>query len=115
MIDDRPDRKSGLLRVPDRKFFSPPSWAGNGIVVAITGEGEEAGDAVVLIDVSNPEEAIVKETLWKRGQNLDIKPLSPVYSPETNTCVFVGEQEGKGLALYSIQRGKPGGASPAAR
>ena len=43
VIDDRPDRKSGLLRVPDRKFFSPPSWAGEGIVVAIT--GEEAGDA----------------------------------------------------------------------
>jgi Tol biopolymer transport system component len=34
--------------------------------------------------------------------------ISPVYSPETNTCVFVGEQEGKGLALYSIQRDKPG-------
>ena len=106
VIDDRPDRKSGFLRVPDRKFFSPPSWAGEGIVVAVT--GEEAGDAVVLIDVSNPAEATVTETLWKRGQGLDIKPLSPVYSPETNTCVFVGEQEGKGLALYSIQRGKPG-------
>ena len=106
VIDDRPDRKSGFLKVPDRTFFSPPSWAGDGIVVAVT--GEEAGDAVVLIDVSNPEEATVKATLWKRGQDLDIKPLSPVYSPETNTCVFVGEQEGKGLALYSLQRGKPG-------
>ncbi len=106
VIDDRPDRKSGFLKVPDRKLFSPPSWAGEGIVVAIT--GEEAGDAVVLINVSNPEEATVKETLWKLGQDLDIKALSPVYSPETNTCVFVGEQEGKGLALYSIQRGKPG-------
>ena len=74
--------------------------------MAIT--GGEAGDAVVLIDVSNPEEATVTETLWKRGQDLDIRPLSPVYSPETKTCVFVGEQEGKGLALYSIQRGKPG-------
>jgi Tol biopolymer transport system component len=108
VIDDRPGRKSGLLQVPGRKLFSPPSWAGEGIVVAITGEGEEAGDAVVLIDVSNPEEATVTETLWKRGQDLDIKPLSPVYSPETSACVFVGEQEGKGLALYSIQRGKPG-------
>jgi Tol biopolymer transport system component len=106
VIDDRPGRKSGILRVPDRKFFSPPSWAGEGIVVAVT--GEEAGDAVVLIDVSNPAEATVTETLWKRGQDLDIRPRSPVYSPETNTCVFVGGQEGKGLALYSIQRGKPG-------
>ena len=88
------------------KLFSPPSWAGERIVVAIA--GGEAGDAVVFVDVSNPEEATVTETLWKRGQDLDIKPLSPVYSPETNTCVFVGEQEGKGLALYSIQRGKPG-------
>ena len=58
--------------------------------------------------MSNPEKATVTETLWKRGQDLDIKPRSPVYSPETNMCVFVGEQEGKGLALYSIQRGKPG-------
>src|SRR4051794_16889443 len=72
VIDDRPDRKSGFLRVPGRKFFSPPSWAGEGIVAAIT--GEEAGDAVVLIDVSNPAEATVTETLWKRGQGLDVKP-----------------------------------------
>jgi Tol biopolymer transport system component len=106
VIDDRPGRKSGYLRVPDRKFFSPPSWAGEGTVVAVT--GEEAGDAVVLIDVSNPAEATVTETLWKRGRDLDIRPRSPVYSPETSTCVFVGEQEGKGLALYSIQRSKPG-------
>jgi hypothetical protein len=106
VIDGRPDRKSGLLQVRDRKFFSPPSWAGERIIVAIT--GGEAGDAVILIDVSNPGEATVTETLWKRGQGLDIKPSSPVYSPETKTCVFVGEREGKGLALYSIQRGKPG-------
>jgi hypothetical protein len=106
LIDGRLDRKSGLLQVHDREFFSPPSWAGERIIVAST--GREAGDAVVLIDVSDPEEATVTETLWKRGQDLDIKPLSPVYSPETKTCVFVGEQEGKGLALYSIQRGKPG-------
>jgi Tol biopolymer transport system component len=106
VIDGRPDRKSGPLQVRDRNFFSPPSWAGERIVVAITGGA--AGDAIVLIDASNPEEATVTETLWKRGQGLDIKPLSPVYSPETKTCVFVGEREGKGLALYSIQRGKPG-------
>lgn len=104
LIDDRPDRKSGFLRVPDRRFFSPPSWAGEGIVVAVT--GEDAGDAVVVIDVSSPG-ASVTETLWKRGQGMDIKPLSPVYSPETNTRVFAGEQEGKGMALYAIQRGKP--------
>jgi RNA polymerase sigma factor (sigma-70 family) len=106
LIDGWPDRKSGLLQVRGRKFFSAPSWAGERIIVAVT--GGEAGDAVVLIDVSNPEEATVTETLWKRGQDLDIKPLSPVYSPETKTCVFVGEQEGKGLALYSIRRGQPG-------
>ena len=40
--------------------------------------GRSAGDAVVLIDVSNPGEATVTETLWKRGQDLDIRPLSPV-------------------------------------
>jgi hypothetical protein len=106
VIDDRPEGKSGLLQVPDRQIFSPPSWAGDGNIVAVLGEG--AGDSVALIDVADPVEAKIKETLWKRGQDLDIKPLSPVYAPETGTCVFVGEQESKGLALYSIQRGKPG-------
>jgi hypothetical protein len=105
LIDVRPDRKSDLLQVPDRCIYSPPSWAGEGVIVAILGDAE--GDTIALLDVTSPE-ARIKETLWKRGQDLDIKPLSPVYAPETGTCVFVGEQEGKGLALYSIQRGRPG-------
>jgi Tol biopolymer transport system component len=106
VIDDRPDHKSGLLKLPDQKVYSVPAWAGDGTIVAVI--GDDAGDAIALLDVSDPQEAKIKQTLWKRGQDLDIKPLSPVYAPETGSCVFVGEQEGKGRTLYSIQRGKTG-------
>jgi hypothetical protein len=105
LIDIRPGRESDRLQVPDRKIYSPPSWAGEGVIVAILGDA--VGDTIALLDVTSPE-AKIKERLWKRGRDLDIKPLSPVYAPETGTCVFVGEQEGKGLALYSIRRGRPG-------
>jgi hypothetical protein len=105
LIDIRPGRKSDRLQVPDRNIYTPPNWAGEGVIVAILGEG--AGDTIALLDVTSPK-AKIKETLWRRGQGADIKPLSPVYAPETGTCVFVGEQEGKGLALYSILRGRPG-------
>ena len=92
--------------MPDHKVYTPPNWAGEGTVVAIL--GENAGDTIALLDVTDPAEAKIKQTLWKRRQDSDIKPLSPVYAPETGTCVFVGEQAGKGLALYSVERGRPG-------
>ena len=67
MIDDRPGQPSGVLRIPDQKVFSIPSWADEGTIVAVIGEDE--GNAVALIDVSSPADGRVKEVLWKRGKD----------------------------------------------
>ena len=105
VIDDRAGHPSGVLRIPDREIFSIPSWADEGTIVAVIGEDE--GNAVALIDVSSPSAGRVKQVLWKRAKDLDVKPSEPVYSPVNRQCVFVGEDT-KGMALYLIEPGKPG-------
>jgi Tol biopolymer transport system component len=106
VIDDRFGRASGVLQIPpEQTLFSIPSWAEDDTIVAVI--GEEDGDTIALIDVSTPVEGKVKEVLWKRSKDLDVKPREPVYSPATRRCVFVGEDP-KGMALYALERGKPG-------
>ncbi len=63
------------------------------------------------MDVTDPEEAKVKQILWRKGDRVDISPLYPVYSPKTDLCVFVGRDE-DGEALYTV---KPGQFDPPKR
>ena len=72
LIDDRPNTRSGVLKIPDQKIFSIPSWAGDGTIIAAI--GAEAGDTIALVDVTNPDEAKVKEVLWKKSSGPDLKP-----------------------------------------
>ena len=104
LVDDRPGVKSGPLQVADFKFFGVPGWAGPGTIVAVI--GEDAADSIALIDVNDPEQAKVKEVLWRAGKGLDVKPYDPAYSPATRRCAFAGKQEGKGSALYVLDHGK---------
>jgi hypothetical protein len=99
--------KSGVLRLPDRQIYSHPSWAGEGTIVAVIGTTE--GDAVALIDVSDPPQAKVKEVLWRKENGPHVEPSYPIYSATTRRCIFVGN-EAKGKALYSVQPSKPGPA-----
>ena len=99
--------KSGVLRLPDRQIYSHPSWAGEGTIVAVIGTTE--GDAVALIDVSDPPQAKVKEVLWRKENGPRVEPSYPIYSATTRRCIFVGN-EAKGKALYSVQPSKPGPA-----
>ena len=103
LIDPRP-QKAGILQIPDYTIFTVPSWAGEGTIVAVI--GTEAGDTVALIDVTDPARGRIKEVLWKQGKGLDVKPYSPAYSPLTRRCIFIGKEEGKGRALYSVEQGK---------
>jgi hypothetical protein len=105
VIDDRAGHPSGVLRIPDQAIFSIPSWADEGTIVAVVGEDE--GNALALIDVSHPSVGRVKQILWRRGEDLDVRPSEPVYSPLNRRCVFVGE-DAKGMALYLLEPGKPG-------
>jgi hypothetical protein len=79
MMDVRPD-KSGALALAGRSVFSVPSWASDGTIVAMI--GEDAGDTIALIDVTEPGQAKVTTVLWKQGNGLDVKPSFPVYPEE---------------------------------
>jgi RNA polymerase sigma factor (sigma-70 family) len=105
IMDVRPER-SGDLDLPDRAIFSFSSWAGEGTIVAVIGPVGGPGDAIALIDVTDLSRAKVKEVLWKQGQGPNVKPYSPIYSPATRRCVFIGKTEGKGRALYALSPGR---------
>jgi Tol biopolymer transport system component len=100
--------ESRHVEISDYSVFGWPSWAGVQILAAIVGS-EGTGDTVALIDVGEPEKAKIKEVLWKPGQDDDMKPLWPVYSPSTHRCVFVGVKP-QGMALYSVEKGQSGHA-----
>ena len=104
LIDDRPNTKSGVLKSPDQKIFSIPSWAGEGTIIAAI--GAEAGDTIALIDVTDPDEAKVKEVLWKKSNGPDLKPYEPIYRRRP-AVAFSWVETPKGMALYSLEPGKP--------
>jgi Tol biopolymer transport system component len=104
LMDVRPD-KSGPLRIPDLQFYSVPSWASDGTIVAVV--GAEFGDTIALIDVTNPPHGRMAEVLWKmnfKGKDVGVSPLYPAYASSTSRCVFIGKRN-EGMALYSFQRG----------
>ncbi len=107
IMDADPDQ-SGVLRIPDHKIFSVPSWAGPGtIVAALASDVVGEGDALVLVDVSDPAHGRVKEVLWRAADGLDIRLSYSVYWPDTRRCVFVGRGS-KGRALYLVRPGQAG-------
>jgi predicted DNA-binding protein (UPF0251 family) len=92
------------LEVPGYRTFSVPSWVGPGTIVACIGTKEES-DTIALLDVRKPSQARIIEVLWKRGENLDVKPRTPVYHTESRRCFFVGGEPNK-RTLYSVKRGE---------
>ncbi len=109
LMDADPE-KSGPLQFPGHQIYSNPSWVGAGTIVAVIGpdvrlEGQNTGDTIALIDLSDPPQAKVKEVLWQKANENDLKPSFSVYSAALGRCIFVGTDD-KGAALYSVQRGK---------
>jgi hypothetical protein len=103
-------RKVRTVTVPGHRLFSWPLWAGPERLVAVIGAGDE-GEAVTLLDVSNPDEAKIVEVLWKRSPDLDVEPSWPLYWPQTGRCFFVGLEPNK-RTLYSVKRGESGQVVP---
>ena len=97
------------ILVPGQKIFSWPRWAGPDRLVACIGTGNEP-DSIVLLDISQPTEARVVETLWRRSAEQDVYARWPLYLPGTGTCYFVGV-EGNRRTLLSIKRGEGGPAA----
>jgi hypothetical protein len=105
VIDDRPGRKSGVLKIPENNIYTMPSWAGEGTIVAVI--GADAPDTIALLDVSDPQDGKIKKVLWRKADDQDLKLNYPVYSPKTRRCMFVGGGD-KGMDLYTIEPDKPG-------
>jgi RNA polymerase sigma factor (sigma-70 family) len=101
-------RTGAKLKVPGYRIFSWPSWAGAGTLVSVLSTGK-SGDAIALLDVSNPAEAKIIEFLWQRGEELDVTPRWPLYRPETRRGFFIGVEPDK-RSLYSLESGQPGRA-----
>ena len=94
------------VNLPDQQqIFSIPSWADGQTIVAMT--GTEIVEAVSLFDASDPKNVRIKETLWKRKNESDLRPRSPVYSPITRRGFFIANDAEKGTAVYSYRQGDP--------
>lgn len=91
------------VQIPGCRVYSVPGWVDNDTIVAVV--SSENGTAIALVDVSNPKEAKLQETLWQKGNGPTVDPTYPVYSPRTRRGVFVS-REPKGQALYSFEPGK---------
>jgi RNA polymerase sigma factor (sigma-70 family) len=98
--------KLSTVSVPGQRLFSWPLWAGPAMLVAVIGRGAE-GEAIALLDVSEPAAAKIVEVLWKRSPDLDVEPSWPLYWPRTGRGFFVGLEPNR-RTLYSIKRGDPG-------
>ncbi len=102
IVNVRPE-KSGVLVAQGFSLLSPPTWAGEDLLVsAITADD---GEAIALIDVANPGKAEVREILWRRTKGPDVSPTLPVYSPVTRRCVFVGLDQERIPILYGFTHG----------
>ncbi len=92
------------LKLAGYDLFSAPSWAGDGQTIVALARSE-SGIGIVLVDVAEPEQAEVKQVLWRARDRLDVAVAYPVYSPKTRCCVFVGKDD-RAMALYVVYTGQ---------
>lgn len=92
--------KERPVQLGSHKIWSIPSWAADSKTL-VANVHSATGAGIALVDVAEPEQAKVKQILWRRGDRLDVSPAFPVFSAETGRCLFVGREE-KGMALYSL-------------
>ena len=104
-IDGREPAEERSTPASDHHIHSKPSWAGEETIVAVIGLAE--GDTIALIDVSDPQQARVKEVLWQRAIGPNVNPSYPIFSAATSRCVLFAGEDAKGMAHLSVQQGKP--------
>jgi Tol biopolymer transport system component len=95
------------VAIPGRRFYGWPTWADVGTVAAVLGSDGE-GDTFALIDVREPSRPGIKQVLWRRGKDLDVRALWPVYSAVARRGVFVGTGADGVMALYAVEPGRSG-------
>jgi Tol biopolymer transport system component len=89
--------------IPDHQVFQSPSWLDEGSLVAVV--GTDKPNSVAVVDVLQPGQARIKQTLWQRGDGTNAEPVDPVYCPQRRQVVFVGRDK-QGQALYTCEPGK---------
>ena len=109
VIDDRPGRKSGVLKIPEHNLHDAQLGRSETIVAVI---GADAPDTIALLDVSDPQDGKIKKVLWKKPVDLDLKLNYPVYSPRSGACTSSAADD-KGMAIFAIEPGKAGAAEEA--
>ncbi len=101
------------VRLAGYEFRSVPQWAGDGATLVATVHSA-AGFDIVLVDISRPEQAQIKQVLWRAGDGLDVDLRNPkwgnscptaAYHAASGRCVFVGWNT-SGAALYTLQAGQ---------
>ena len=98
--------KSTRIEVPGYKIYSQTSWGSDDeTLVAVV--VSKQGTGIAMLDISQPDNATVRQVLWRRGDQFDVDPGCPVYSEKTGTCVFTGRTP-EGTALYAINLTKLG-------
>jgi Tol biopolymer transport system component len=100
---DIENRAEQAVNLPGHQFISVPGWAGDEktIISVVRAEGPLS---IALVDVSDPNDAKIKQTLWTRGDGTTVSPTCPVYSPRLKRCVFSGWGP-NGSALYAFDVG----------
>ncbi|WP_422924763.1 TolB family protein [Singulisphaera sp. PoT] len=96
------------VSLAEPKIYTTPTWYGTGSDTLIAAVGDAESDSIALVDISKPEEAKIKKVLWKRGPELETRPVYPIYSPETDLCIFIGRPRSHDPAgtLYSFHPGR---------
>jgi Tol biopolymer transport system component len=108
LIDDRPAKKSGIVKISGHQIYGIPSWAGEQTMVAVLGDGAgTAGDTIALVDLSNMYRPEVKQVLWKKGDGSGPSPGEVAWSHLDGQCIFVGSDP-RGMALYAVDASMPG-------
>jgi hypothetical protein len=101
------------VALADHTFHSVPCWVKERLFVSVVRSGSDP--RVVLVDVTNPAAATIKETLWREDDSpAKYVPLRPVYAPAARRGVFIGrelndgkEQRKNPQQLYVFEPGKP--------
>ncbi len=89
------------VKLAGLELHSVPNWAGDSqTLVSIIKSGTNI--SIALVDISNPGEAKIKQTLWRKPEGATLAVSYPVYSKATGQCIFVGRNDTE-TTLYSLR------------
>ncbi len=93
------------VKLSGYEMSSLVGWADEGKTMVAIVKDSIGSFSIALIDVTDPPNAKIKQTVWKKGDGLNISVNQPAYSPVADLCIFAGKDEA-GWALFKIRVGK---------